>query len=57
MSTRKICIEVTRESDGGGYLYVVFTEHGEDYVLIASGQEDSLATVYKTIQSVTERNL
>lgn len=54
---KKFCYEVSEREDGDGYLYVVFTEHGDEYVIVASGHMETIAEVFTSMQSVTERNL
>lgn len=54
---RKIFFEVSESEDGDRYLYVVFTDHGSEYVMIASGDGNSVADVFSTIQNVAERTL
>lgn len=57
MDMRKICFEVSESEDGDGYMYVVFTDHGDEFVMVASGSGNSIAEVFSIIQNVTERTL
>lgn len=56
MSDRKIFIEVRRDEDDG-YLYVVFTDRGEEFAMIASGSQSDLDSLFENLKSVTGRNL
>lgn len=52
-----VYLEVTRDDDNGGFLYVAYIEEGLEFFVLGSGQEDTLDGAFRQLKGITERTI